>query len=99
MWIDTKCPECGGSGQKVGLAGYDDKGIHFEGTLPCCRCNGEGFEASWMQECLACNHTGFRPGSYGSEACRKCFGRGYYPPIPEPQISHYELIDDGWKEL
>ena len=99
MWIDTKCPECGGTGDKPGLTGFDDKGVFCDGSLPCARCNGEGQEASWMQECRRCDQTGTEPGSYGALPCHKCLGRGYYPPEPESRFSRYELIDDGWKEL
>jgi DnaJ-class molecular chaperone len=51
-----------------------------EGSFPCERCNGEGVEAAWFQECQECIGSGQVSGNYGEEMCPKCLGRGYHKP-------------------
>jgi len=99
MWIDVPCPECGGKGDRQGIASHDERGNYFEGLIQCFRCNGERLEAVWVDPCQHCDQTGTEPGTYGARPCVVCFGKGFHSVGPSPRLTRLSIGDDGWKEL
>ena len=87
MEISVECIACEGQKDISGIAGYDERGEIIEGFFPCERCNGEGSEIVWFQDCDECGTSGFIERGYGQEYCGKCLGRGFLVPEPASKVS------------
>lgn len=92
MEILETCIACDGEGNISGIGGYDERGEIIEGFFPCERCNGEGTEIRWYQDCNVCKTTGFVEGAYGIEYCGKCLGRGFFIPEPASKVSRWVKV-------
>lgn len=71
------------------------EGDYGEAFFPCERCNGEGHEAKWLQDCEKCGTTGLIQTPYGEEICPRCRGLGGYERGMR-KTSRFKKVEGSW---